>query len=223
MNPPLLFMQRFNISDYFDFQCAQAAFSIVNWTYLDGEIKLRVDYKTDLEGKSAVANFSFDQNVVFHPPILLHFTIQSDGELLVIIEENTINLFLTYLPRAAACLALFLITVGSWFDRLVGVEVALSLQVIYYSHFSATPYTPALGSLQELSPVGLNLLFLEGWRQNVILSAGFMRSRFSIKQAEATLTIVVLFLAVLFICWMILLALIHIRAKAKNSLLAKMF
>jgi cysteine-rich repeat protein len=223
VEPPLLLLQRFNLSDFFDFQCPQAAFSIANWTYLDGEIKLLVDYTTDLEGKPAVAIFTFDQNIIHYPPISLHFTAQSDGQLLVIIEDTLTSLLLTYLMLMTACLALLLLAVGSWFDRMVGVEAALSLQIIYYTHFSVTHYTPALGSLQELSLLGLNLLPMEGWRQNVVLSADFMRVSFSISQAEATLTLVALGLGFLLLCWGILLALTHIRPKSKGSLLAKVF
>lgn len=55
--------------------------------------------------------------------------------------------------------ALLIFLLGSFFDRMVGVELLNSLQLIFLLHFTVDYYTSVIGSLQQLSEVCLSFLF----------------------------------------------------------------
>lgn len=69
---PLLL--KFNLTNFFSFNCSDASFSVVSWEYSDGLVFLTVNYTTDLEDKEAKVQFTFDQLFIRLPPIQLEFT-----------------------------------------------------------------------------------------------------------------------------------------------------
>lgn len=70
---PLLL--KVDLKSFFSFNCSDSSFSVSSWKYIDGSVVLSVDYRTDLEGKQATVNFSFDQLIIRSPPIRFEFTI----------------------------------------------------------------------------------------------------------------------------------------------------
>lgn len=64
-------LQRYNYSNYLNFQSKDSNINGVNWSYSDGFVTLLVDFSTDLEGRHASVNFSFNQLYIRHDPILL--------------------------------------------------------------------------------------------------------------------------------------------------------
>jgi hypothetical protein len=152
-----------------------------SWSYAGGEVSLEVDYTTDLEGCTAAANFSFDPLFVVHSPILLEFTVASNGTLLIVADSSAPSaVSVKYILLGATGLSLLLLLVGSFFKEMVGVELVVTLQTVFFSQFALAKYTPAMASFQELSLVDLSGLFLEKTSLNVKLSPANQKLPFSV-------------------------------------------
>lgn len=80
--------------------------------------------------------------------------------MLVISDDSTIALAIRYVLLSSACLSIFLLVVGSWFQKMVGAELINSLQLIYYLHFTSENYTRTMSYFCEMSLLGLSNLFL---------------------------------------------------------------
>ena len=66
---------------------------------------------------------------------------------------------MNYVFLTVSIVALVILLLGSYFHRMVGVELINTLQVIYYLHFTLEKYSEGMSSIQCLSLVGLNTLF----------------------------------------------------------------
>jgi hypothetical protein len=83
-SPPLPPLEKYNQSNYFFFSCDTSTFQVVSWTYsANGQAVLVVNYDTDLEAQQASAVFTFQEDYVLHHPIVLNFTIRSNGTMLL--------------------------------------------------------------------------------------------------------------------------------------------
>ncbi len=173
LQPQIPSLQNMGISQYFFFECDNATYDVVSWKYSAGMITLTVDYRTDLEDREASAIFYFNQLYIVDWPIILNFTVKSDG-LMLVIQENATELgIFKYFLLSTAVVAVLLLLVGSWFQRMIGIEVVSALQVIYYLHFTIQPYSPTVKAFQSLSLVGLNNLSMKLFKQNFIINDQF--------------------------------------------------
>jgi cysteine-rich repeat protein len=195
--PPMPLLGKFNISDYFFFDCSNASFTVASWTYSDGVATALVDFQTDLEDRAASVNFTFHQLYIRHSPILLEFTVQSKGVLLVVADTSLKAKVCLYFFMSVSFFSVFLVLVGSFAHQMAGVELVHALQVVYYLHYTTTRYSPALSSLQEMSIVALDDLFLGGTSRNVLVDESLQKIDFSMRSAELTILGVSLVLAVL--------------------------
>jgi hypothetical protein len=151
---------------------------VLSWTYNNGTVTLVVDYQSDLETNSASVNFAFDQLYVRHPDILLNFTVASNGTMLIIFEPTGSVTAVRYVLLGIASAAVFLLLIGSCLQKMVGVEVIATLQIVYFSHFAFKDYSPTLTVFQELSIIGLSDLFLQNAWLNVRLADDYQRVPF---------------------------------------------
>ena len=149
-----------NLNDFFSFGC-DAVLGNILWEYKDGKITATVDFESDLEGKQATVNFTFNQEYVSHQPIIFNFAVHTQNVQLVYYENETIEQTKTFknIFFGISCGALFLLFVGSWMHKMVGVELIHALQVVYYLHFTFKDYTLPLSSFQSLSLISLNDLY----------------------------------------------------------------
>lgn len=60
-----------------------------NWIYSEGKILVYVDYQTNLEGKQAVFNFTFNQQYIRSEAVLIDLTVKSDGVMLLIAKGSS--------------------------------------------------------------------------------------------------------------------------------------
>jgi len=58
--------------------------------------------------------------------------------------------------------AYLLLFLGSWFNKMIGVEFLQTLQIIYLSHFTIKQYSQGFGVFQYLAFVGINDRFFIG-------------------------------------------------------------
>lgn len=72
-----------------------------------------------------------------------------------------------------------LLFVGPWVHKMVGVELIYALQMVYYIHFTAKPYTLPISSLRPLSLLGLNTLYWQQANQNFKVAPSFEKIPFS--------------------------------------------
>ena len=114
--------------------------------------------------------------------MILEFKVKSNGVMLIISDNSIKSVVLKYFLLGVAALSLLLLIVGSSFHQMVGIELVNCLQVIYYIHYTVQKYTPAFSSLQELSLVGVNDLFLEKNKQNFISNDEFQKVSYSMVQ-----------------------------------------
>lgn len=66
----------------------------------------------------------------------------------------------------AACV---LLVVGSWLNKMIGVEYIQTIQLIYLSHFAIENYNKGLNVFQYLAFVGVNDRFFIGEQINMHL------------------------------------------------------
>jgi hypothetical protein len=59
LDPNLPSLMYLNLNDFFSFGC-DAVLGNILWEYKDGKITATVDFESDLEGKEAMANFTFN-------------------------------------------------------------------------------------------------------------------------------------------------------------------
>jgi len=68
---------------------------------------------------------------------------------------------------------------GSLVREMAGVELIQVLQTIYYLHYSITQYTQTISSMQYLSLVALNNLFMQEESQNYVGFRKYQKIKFS--------------------------------------------
>lgn len=129
------------------------------WAYDKGQVTATVPFDKDLEGKQATVNFTFNRLFIPHDPVILEFPIKSKGLELIYYENLSSTDLLKKVFLGISCAALLLLLVGSWVNKMVGVEVVQVLQLVYYLHFAMANYTIPLSSLQSLSLLALNDLY----------------------------------------------------------------
>ena len=82
--------------------------------------------------------------------------IQGDGTKLYYynfsIELNVLKTIIFSVSLAA----LFILLMGSWLQKMVGLEYVFLLQLVYYSHFGLPSYKECFGIFQYLAPASLN-------------------------------------------------------------------
>lgn len=144
----MLVLSRFSLEQYFAFSCNEASFKVEKWAYTDGRATIYVNFETDLEGRAASVNFSFNQLYVAHEPITVNFTIKSDGMALVVFEDTAATSIMKYLSWALILLAALLLLLGSWFHKMAGAEVVNLMQMVYFSHFAVSEYGPGWSIFQ---------------------------------------------------------------------------
>ena len=86
-----------------------------------------------------------------------------------------------------AFMAILMLLFGSCAGEMAGAELIQVLQTIYYLHFSINQYTQTLSSIQYLSPVALNNLFMQHKKQNYIGFNNYQKVTFSPEYTEITL------------------------------------
>lgn len=147
----------------------------MDWKYSNSEVTATVSFSSDLEGKTAVANFTFDRFYIPHDPIIVAFEIKSNNLQLIYYGNlgrvELVNLI--FVGISGACLVVLL--VGSWAHKMVGVELIHTFQTIYYIHFALKDYTVSIRSLQMLSLAGINNLFWQQNNQNLAMFADYQR------------------------------------------------
>ena len=84
-------------------------------------------------------------------------------------------------------MAILMLLFGSCAGEMAGAELIQVLQTIYYLHFSINQYTQTLSSIQYLSPVALNNLFMQHQKQNYIGFNNYQKVTFSPEYTEITL------------------------------------
>ena len=122
---------------------------------------------------------------------------QSKGVLLVVADTSLKAKVCLYFFMSVSFFSVFLVLAGSFAHQMAGAELVHALQVVYYLHYTTTQYSPALSSLQEMSIVALDDLFLGGTSRNVLVDESLQKIDFSMRSAELTILGVSLVLAVL--------------------------
>lgn len=186
-SPRLVLMRKVDISAYFQFSCPATEIGSVEWTFKGSDVVASVNFLTDLEGREVEVLFAFDQAYVKHPPVSLSFQAKSNGiELLIANQPQRIALMESFF-LAIGLAALTLLFASPWVHKMVGVELVHALQVIYYIHFTAQPYTLPLSSLRSLSLLGLNTLYWQQSDQNFRMAASFEKIPFSAEYLRVAL------------------------------------
>lgn len=90
------------------------------------------------------------------------------------------------------CAALFLLVVGSWTHKMVGVEIVHVLQLIFYLHYTLHNYSLPFSSLQSLSLLAVTDLHWQTQHQNVYLDPLYAKTPLSPESSSNTM----LFLAI---------------------------
>ena len=80
-----------------------------------------------------------------------------------------------------------MVVLGSFVREMAGVELLQVLQTIYYLHYSVPQYTQTMSSMQYLSSIALNNLFMQYDYQNYAGFKDYQKVDFSILYAEITL------------------------------------
>lgn len=91
-----------------------------------------------------------------------------------------------------SCGALFLLLVGTWIHKMVGVELIHALQIVYYLHFTFKDYSLPLSSLQSLSFISFNDLHWQTELQNFQSHSSYQKVQFSVDRTELTLFFLVI-------------------------------
>lgn len=189
---------------------------MLSWTYSNGTATLVVDYQSDLETNSASVNFAFDQLYIRHPDVLLNFTVASNGTMLIIFEPSSSVTAVRYVLLATASAAIFLLLIGSCLQKMVGVEVISTIQIVYFSHFALKDYSPTLTVFQELSILGFSDLFLQNAFLNVRLTDNYQRVPFSREKSEMGLIILSALLLSLVCLFSLLKAVVFFKKTNQN-------
>jgi hypothetical protein len=182
--PLMPLLSRYNYASYFHFECNSSTVQVVSWTYADGRVTLVVDYFSDLEAQPALATFGFNQLFIRYDPIIIEFTVQSDGLPLLFYEETVIMIVVRYLFLSAAALALLLLLVGSWCARMVGAEIVTIIQLMFYLQFTIEFYSYPIQTLLELSLTSVSRLFFSKTNFSFLVVRSYQKLPFSLEQAE---------------------------------------
>lgn len=121
LSSPMPLLNKYNFSQYFQFSCSNATHQVLSWSYSEGEVILTVDYQTDLEGREASVNFTFNQLFIRLQPIILVFTIRSNNVMLIIGDESSKSLIIRYIFLSSSVVAVILLVFGSWAHQTAGV------------------------------------------------------------------------------------------------------
>ena len=88
-----------------------------------------------------------------------------------------------YIILAASCLAVAVLVFGSWFHRMVGVEIVQTLQIVYYLHFTVNDYSEGERKYQRISVLTLSNGFKYLSSMNTLLKTDYQILSFSNKDA----------------------------------------
>jgi hypothetical protein len=194
--PPMSLLRKYDFAQLFHFSCPTSTFRIEGWEYLDGNVTLTVDYLTDLEEQPVSVDFAFNQFYIRNPTVSLNFTVKSDNLPLIVIMDTTSTIILKYICLAVSCYALLLLVLGSWFIKMVGVEMVNTLQIIYYIQFTNNKYTDQFQRFLEMSMVGLSDVFLQKSEMGILLYWEYQKVPFSLRVAERSLLVIAIVLGV---------------------------
>lgn len=158
-----------DLMSYFVFSC-DGDYQVQRWEYQSGVAKLYLNYYSTIEGMTGLINFNFDRTIVNRSSIDVNFTINSNGTFLTVNSDVGKQTVMQYAFLGLAGLVIILCLAGSLVREMAGVELIQVLQIIYYLHYSVGQYSQTLSSMQYLSPVSLNNLFMQYDFQNY---AGF--------------------------------------------------
>lgn len=158
----MLNLAKLNLSNLFVFNASNSDYALKYWTFSDGFAKLYVDYYTDLEERNASVTFNFDANYFNHNPILYKLQVTSRGSKLIYEYHSSISNTMGTCILALSVGAYILLFLGSWFNKMIGVEFMQTLQIIYLSHFTIKQYYHGFHVFQYLAFVGMNDRFFTG-------------------------------------------------------------
>jgi hypothetical protein len=122
-----------NLTDLVDLVCQDTTYEVTDIKYFNGELTLKADYATDMEGRSCMFNFIYNTSIIRSPDSVLTFDAISQSQNLIILsnpqELHISTLIFTALGYLS--LAIFVLSLGY---KMVGAETVTCCQLVYLAN-----------------------------------------------------------------------------------------
>jgi hypothetical protein len=131
--PPLLNINRMNLTNYVDLICQNTTYEVTEVKYFNGELTIKAEYTTDMEGRSCMLDFAYNSSIIRSPDSIAAFDANSSTAKLII-PTNQRELYIIQTIFTAfgfISVAIFLISLGY---KMVGAETTTCCQMVYLAN-----------------------------------------------------------------------------------------